>query len=258
MKLYTKTFPDQDYFDFYPLGDWHYGSRQVDEAFINRVVGEIKDNPSAVWCGMGDFIENAIIGSQSDMYTQTVPPAEQLDHICDILKPIQDKGTFLIAGNHEQRTMRQVGSLPEQYISVKLGVPYMGFSCMAMFYLPKCKTPYGFSCYFHHNYGGGYTPGGKVNRSDSLRKIVPNVDACFSGHFHTTARMPVTWFEPGRKMVNRKTGYNYITGSALRWDGSYAEEKAKPAATVEHIKVRFVGGHTGKKDSGEQVYSVIR
>lgn len=97
-----------------------------------------------------------------------------------------------------------------------------------------------------------------MNKADSLRKIVPTVDAIFTGHSHITSRIPYTWYEPGDKRTLKKTGYNYITGSALRWDGSYAEEKAKPAATVEHIKVRFVGSHDGRKDGREQIYSVIK
>ncbi|MFH0957943.1 MAG: metallophosphoesterase [Pseudomonadota bacterium] len=257
MKLYARNFQSKKFFDLVPLGDWHMGSRQCDESFIRRVVDEIKSNPDALWVGMGDFMENAIIGSKSDMYTQTMPPKEQMDYVCDILEPIKKKGLFLIAGNHEQRTMRQVGIVPEGYIGVKLGLPFMGFSCMAVFNLPACKTPYGFTCYFHHNYGGGFTSGGKINRAESLRKIVPTADAIFSGHFHITSRIPVSWFEAGRTEVNKKTGYDYITGSALSWNESYAEEKGKPASSVEHIRVRFVGGNDGKRDMRRQEYFVI-
>lgn len=256
MEFFSRHFP-KSYFDLYPLGDVHFGSAQCDIEFFKRVVGEVADNPDARWVGMGDFIENAIVGSKSDVYTQTMPPREQINYICDLLEPIKGKGLFLIAGNHEQRTMRVVGLCPEEHMAVKLNIPFMGFSCFASFIMSKCHTPTGFSCYFHHNYGGGYTSGGKVNRAEALRKITPTADAIFSGHFHTTSRMPVSWFDIGRGQVIRHTGFDYITGSCLTWNKSYAEEKGKPASSVEFIKVRFVGSSCGREDTRKQIYEVI-
>lgn len=256
MKFFSKDF-DAKAMTLYPLGDWHLGSRQCDIPFIERVIKEIADNPDAYWCGMGDLMENAIVGSKSDVYLQNIPPKEQMDLIVKMLDPIKDKGLFLIAGNHEQRTMRQVGIVPEQYISVCLKIPYLDYSCLAKFSLKKAHWPHDFTCYFHHNYGGGYTNGGKVNRADCLRKICPTADAAFSGHFHVTSRIPVTWFEAGVQSVIRRTGYDYVTGSALRWDSSYAEEKAKPASTVEFIKVTFAGSTSGNGDYRCQTYEII-
>lgn len=256
MRFFNKRFPAEG-FTLYPIGDLHYGSAQCDLSFVKRVVAEIKDNPNAYWVGMGDLIENAIVGSKSDVYTQTVQPRDQIAHIVELFRPVAEKGLFLIGGNHERRTTRQAGIVLEEHIAVQLGVPYKGFSCIAYFQTESSHTPHDFVCYFHHNYGGGYTPGGKVNRAESLRRIVPTADAIFSGHFHITSRIPVTWHEAGRKKALRKTGYDYITGSALTWNESYAEEKAKPAASVEFIKVTFIGGSSGKGDSRKQIYETI-
>jgi hypothetical protein len=256
MEFYSINIPAKQ-FTLYPLGDWHYGSRQCDIKFIQRVVDEVRDNPDARWIGLGDFIENAIVGSKSDVYLQTLPPKEQIEAICDILAPIKDKGLFLVGGNHEARTMRVVGQQPEMFISYKLNIPYAGYSCMAVVDLEEAKTPRSFSIYAHHNWGGGWTSGGKVTRAEKLSAIVPTVDATFSGHFHITSRTARTWFEPGYGQVIRKTGYDYIIGSALRWDQSYAEERAKPAATVEHIKVTFIGNNRGDAVNRQQIYEVI-
>lgn len=255
MQFYSKKFPTKQ-FDLYPLGDWHFGSRQCNEEFIKEVVNQIAENDNAYWCGMGDFMENAVVGSKSDVYTQLMPPKEQMEYIVKLLTPIKDKGLFLIAGNHESRTHRLVGLTPEEYISYQLGVPFKGYSCFAVFQL-KSKAPNSFSCYFHHNYGGGYTHGGKVNRADALRKITPTADAIFCGHFHITSRIPFTWYDVGRTRVLKHVGYNYVTGSALEWEGSYAEERGKPSATVEHIKVTFKGCTNGRRDNREQIYKII-
>jgi len=262
MEFFKKQFSGKS-FTLYLLGDWHYGSSQCNEEFIGKVINEVKNDRNGYWIGLGDLMENAIVGSKSDVYTQTAPPKDQMDYIVDILTPIKDKGLFLIAGNHEQRTMRVAGIIPETHIATRLGIRYAGFSCYAVFELPSCRTPYGFNCYFHHNYGGGYTAGGKINRADQLRLICPTADAIFSGHFHITSRIPVTWYEPARNKIIKKTGYDYIIGSALEYDGSYAEEKAKKPAVVEHINITFVGatysggGANRTYDNRKQIYEII-
>jgi len=258
LKFFNREFPSKQ-IRLYPLSDWHLGSPQCSLEFIKKVLGQIKHDKEAYWVGMGDLMENALIGSKSDVYTQEIPPREQMDVICDLLTPIADKGLFLIAGNHEQRTMRVAGIIPEQYFSARLKLPYMGFSCMANFSMEKARAhSRSFNCYFHHNYGGGYTPGGKINQAHALRRIAPTVDAIFSGHSHVTSRLPFTWYECGIRQVHKKTGYDYITGSALMWDESYAEERGKPASTVEHIVVTFIGSTSGHGDSRKQIYEVIQ
>lgn len=256
MRFFYRRFPKRE-FTLYPIGDWHYGSAQCNIKFIKQTIDEVKHNPNAYWIGMGDMMENAIVGSKSDVYTQINPPREQMQDIVKLLTPIKNKGLFLIAGNHEQRTMRQVGLIPEEHIAYQLGMPYKGFSCFALFQMSKCKAPGSFKIYAHHNYGGGYTMGGKVNRAEKLRLIAPTADAIFSGHFHITSRIPVTWYDTGRKKIIKHTGYDYITGSALEYAGSYAEEKAKPSAAVEFISVTFRAGISGSHDGREQIYKVI-
>ena len=255
MKFYHKKFKARE-ITLYPIGDWHFGSRQCNEEFIKQIIGEIKEDDDAYWVGMGDFMENAVVGSKSDVYTQVLPPKEQMEHIVELLTPIKGKGLFMIAGNHESRTHRMVGLTPEQYMGIQLDVPYGGFSCLAVLQM-ESKTPNSFTCFFHHGAGGGFTPGGKVNSAVALRKIVPTADATFSGHSHTTSRIPFTWYDAGKTRVLKHVGYNYIIGSALEWNESYAEEKAKPSATIEHIKVTFKGCTSGKKDNRKQIYEVI-
>ena len=241
----------------YPLGDWHLGSPQCDVPYIKEVVREIKANPQAKWFGHGDLIENALIGTPGDIYKQLRGPADQVKEAVAILKPIKDKCLFILDGNHELRTDKASGLSPTNTIASDLRARYVQYSCLFVLDLQKAKTPRSFSCYAHHNAGGGYTAGGKVNAASKLRLICPTVDATFSAHVHTSGRLPVTWFEAGYKRVIRKTGYDYIIGAALTWNKSYAEVKAKRPATVEHIKVTFVGSTSGRYDGRKQIYEVI-
>jgi DNA repair exonuclease SbcCD nuclease subunit len=207
---------------------------------------------------MGDFMENAIIGSKSDIYLQTTPPNKQVKEIVKLLSPIKDKCLFLIPGNHEQRSFRLVGLHPDAIIAAQLMVPYIEYSALAMLDLRKSRTPRSFLCYFHHSTGGGYTAGGKINAAAKLRLIVPTADATFSGHSHTTSRSPVTWYDASYKHLLKRTGYDYIIGSALGWKGSYAEERAKRPSTVEQIVVTFAGTTNGSGDNRRQTYEIIQ
>jgi len=255
MKFYSKKFKTNE-ITLYPLGDWHNGSEQFQRDFALQIIDEIKNNKNAYWVGMGDLTENALIGSKSDVYTQNVSPQNQITDVVKMLKSIREKGLFMIGGNHGARSHRVAGIHVDEYIANLLDLPYLGFSSIARLQL-EGKTPNNFTCYFHHNYGGGVTRGGKVNRSTKLRHIVPNVDATFSGHFHITSRIASTWFEAGNTQVIQRKGYDYIIGSALNWSGSYAEEKAFPPAVLEHIKVTFISNTCGRRDNRKQIYEVI-
>jgi hypothetical protein len=243
--------------NLYPIGDWHLGSRQSFPRFIKQVLDEIRDDPEARWVSMGDLLENAIIGSKSDVYLSTQNPEDQIEAVIKFLDPIKDKCLFTIPGNHSARTMRVAGIDPDKVIADRLGVPYARYSALASFFLAEAKTRA--VCYFHHSRGGGSTPGGKVNAASKLRLIVPSADAVFCGHSHTTNREPLTWFDAGRSGLIRRQGYNYIIGSALTWKESYAEEKGMRPAAVEQIMVRFeVKSHHDHAKYLKQTFNIIQ
>jgi hypothetical protein len=243
--------------NLYPLGDWHHGSRQAFPRFIKQEIAEIWNDPEARWCSMGDLIENAIVGSKSDVYLATSNPEKQIEDVVELLRPIKDKGLFMIPGNHSARTMRVAGIDPDKVIADLLGIPYARYSILASFGLAQAKARA--VCYFHHSRGGGSTPGGKVNAAAKLRRIVPSADAVFCGHSHTTNREPLTWFDAGNKGLIRRKGYNYIIGSALTWKESYAEEKGYMPAAVEQIMVRFeVKSHHDHAKYLKQTYHIIQ
>lgn len=251
----------------WPLGDWHWGSRQCLSRFVREIVAEIQKDPESRWVGMGDLMENALLESKGDVYMQEKTPEEQIDEIVELLEPIADKCLYMIPGNHEERTKRQVGIHPSKIIADMLStpehkIPFCSHSVLLTLNLTKvrvsgCKS---FLCYFHHNRGGGSTFGGKINRATKLRQIVPTADATFSAHMHITSRIPHTWYTAGRQHLQRRTGYDYIIGSSLFWTESYAEEKALPPSSVEQAVVTFVGGKRPSKmgdDTRKQLYTVI-
>lgn len=257
---------ENDYFNLYPLMDFHLGSPQCDEDLIHKVIAEIYDDPWARWCGVGDLIENALPTSLGDMYQQILPPEEQMIRIAKWLRPIREKGLFIINGNHEDRTYKRCGHHPESHISALIGVdeknnvpyvPFLGLTVYAAFML-DVKPPNTFKVFFHHNTGGGQTIGGKTNKALKLEYLCPSADAVVSGHTHITSRVSRQWFTTtGHKIIEKQT-VHYVGGSALRYEGSYAEQKALLPACRELIRVRFAARNNGHHDSRSQEYSVVR
>ena len=241
----------------YPLGDIHYGSPQCDVKFVEKLVEIIRKDSTGFWVGMGDMIENAMIGTLGDIYRQKFSPQEQCEYIVSLLKPIKDKGLFIVTGNHELRSARHAGLEPDRFVANLLGVPYAGPSCLSKLFLKHKSRVSSFDCFVHHGAGGGRTQGGKVNASARLRDIVPTADLTLSGHSHTTGRIPVMWREAGLKKIINRMGYNYITGSALSYDCSYAEEKALPPAINEFISITLHGRTRGDVDDKWQEYKII-
>lgn len=249
-------------FRLYPFGDIHWGSPNCNQSFVRQVVAEIEADPQAKVVLMGDLAENAVLGSKSDVYMQVIHPQKQVEEICELLDPIKKKILFAVDGNHEYRTFKLTGIDLTQVIAHNLGIPAMGYSCLARFILDS-RTPRSFMCYFHHSYGGGATPGGKVNRAKKLRDIVPQADAIFSGHTHITSRIPSVWYDltmpgnTGNGQIVERVGYDYIIGSALSYSGSYAEAHAMPPACCEMMSVEFFGATTGKRDNRKQIMRII-
>lgn len=244
--------------NLYPIGDWHIGSRQSFPRFIRELVNRIADDPEARWISMADLIENAIVGSKSDVYLAESNPEKQVEEVVALLEPIRDKCLFMIPGNHSARTMRIAGIDPDKVIADQLKIPFHRYSVLASLLFRKIGPPNRVICYFHHGRGGGSTPGGKINATARLRLIAPNADAVFAGHTHITSREPITFFDAGYKGLLRRNVYNYTIGSALTYKESYAEEKGYRPATVEQIMVRFERHKKNEYKHFRQIYHIIQ
>ena len=265
MKPFYVKIPN-DYVNIYPFGDIHKGSPQCDEDLLKRYVEEIYEDKYAKWFGLGDLVENALPTSLGDMYQQIEPPEVQMQHMAKLLDPIKDKGLFMIMGNHEDRTYKRCGVHPESLISALLGVnpktgepyvPFLGLTVYAVIAL-DVKPPNQFKIFVHHNTGGGATIGGKTNKAVKLEALCPSADAIFSGHTHITSRVSRQWFDTTGKNIIEKNTMHYVCGSTLKYEGSYAEQKALLPACRELIKVRFSARNNGHMDSTKQEYFVIR
>jgi hypothetical protein len=102
----------------YPLGDIHLGTKHCTESDIQKTITEIKDNPQAIWIGMGDYGE-FITPNDKRWDSKSIADwlkdeqdniAEvQTEHLQKLLEPIANKCIGLIEGNHEDAIRRFLG-----------------------------------------------------------------------------------------------------------------------------------------------------
>lgn len=93
--------------------DLHYGSRNFDKKRWEKIVRGIQQ-PNHYAIFLGDLMENATVGSKSDVLYQTCPPLEQRDWVVDQFLRIGTDKIVAVSdgGNHERRSAKDVGAFP--------------------------------------------------------------------------------------------------------------------------------------------------
>lgn len=239
----------------YPLVCWHVGAAQSDTKFILNTIERIKDDPTARWVYMGDGGECATKFSKGDVYTQTLNPQEQLNELHDLLRPIREKGLFMIRGNHGHRTQKESGLEFDESLALALQLPYLGVA--ALWQMVLGETP--FDIYTHHGSDSGVGIASKINAAKKAEAIVGPVDAIFTAHSHIAMDLPPKYSavidsharSAGGDPIKYVATHEYIAGSAYDSRSGYAEEKMYPAIIASHISVKF-GVHKGHRGIREK------
>lgn len=93
--------------------DIHKGSAQHDRQKWDRFKRFVMCKPNRYVIWVGDYCENAITGSKSDIYTQTAPPWQQKEWLTEQFIELADRTICIVPGNHESnRITRTCGLYP--------------------------------------------------------------------------------------------------------------------------------------------------
>lgn len=260
------------------LFDCHIGASATDESALNRDIKYILNTPDCYTFIGGDMVD-AILRTDIKRFMAGVSNSEIQDALDDALniytrqavekfKPLADAGKILfgIAGNHETSIQKHHQYNIAREILSRLGVPYLGYSCLFRLTLKKKAhgSKHNYIIYAHHGFGSGRKSGSSINNLMALQESF-EADAYFLGHDHKSlsAKSPrfsispsgtprlvskdivfvrggsylKTYLDKGRITYSEQAGYPPVrTGGALlelRIMKSDGRERALEATVVE-------------------------
>ena len=179
-----------DVFKVHPIGDIHLGTKHCAEDKIKARVQQIKDDPLALWVGMGDYGE-FIAGKNDPRFDIKVIPDwvektrvkdSQVEYIVKLFEPIKNKCIGLLEGNHEDAYRKHNDGDPQVDICHQLGVPSLGYSAfIRLIFRRGGVVGRSFLGVVSHGSGCAITRGAKVTR---LERFMDNFNARWYAHGH--------------------------------------------------------------------------
>jgi calcineurin-like phosphoesterase family protein len=214
------TVPDHfDTIELAPLYDVHIGSKEHDEALLERHLRWIAETPNVFTWNGGDAFENKT-PKQADMGYDAINPEEQLLEVTRKFAVVQHKMLFSIPGNHEDRTFKQSGMSASKRLAENLKVPY--FNDYAILTIKWRGNSFRGLC--HHGAGGAQTAGAQRNSARKELVWMRGMDFLWTGHLHQPMTDNVRVVD-----VDQKTGRTFekdvlviISPSYLKYFGGYA------------------------------------
>lgn len=221
------------------LADFHLGSPSCDEELVKQLIAENVANHYYTFL-LGDLLDVGIVGSKSDVYTQTGTVGYWLNKAVELLQPLADAGLILgmVSGNHENRLIKSAGLDVTEQIAKRLGVDdrYDPIAILAFIQVGhqgtagrrgsnnNYKWPFTFACHCTHGNGNGTTPGGRANALVRARQKV-DADIFLQGHAHHSDIQLGSCLRVNRSQLSVKQVEQVFVccGSCLEYDGSYGE-----------------------------------
>jgi len=238
-----------------PLGDVHAGSAEADYAKFEGYLEWARREKAYIFL-MGDLFDTVTMNSPTSPWEMKMNLRDTKHYLYDKLLPVKDLILGGIIGNHEMRLVRYANCDLMEELCERLEVPYCKFSAVLRLSIGSLKQKKGdrewrssrlhYVIYAHHTTGGGATPGGKLNRVYKLSDIFEGADVLIGAHNHMEAGAPVDKFRlhvnaAGKCTLSADKTFLVDSGSFLRWDGSYAEEKQLPPSHCGCPRIRLDG-----------------
>jgi len=239
MRLNCVDVKVKDHLALWALGDIHFGSRECDVNKFEKYLGWAKENKDVRILLMGDLINSgtrASIGAGT--YDDEYNPQEQYEIMLDYLKPIKKKIIGAHIGNHETR-IRDLSSFDvTKMMCRELKVPYLGYSALTKLRVNKNN----YIVYSTHGNTGASTVSGKLNKCMKQQEIA-DADIYLYGHTHGLTNDLQTVYKANikNKVLEEKERHFVLTGSFVKWDGSYGEMKNYPLLKTGAPKIDLSG-----------------
>lgn len=216
--LIQSKFEELDYLNIYPLGDVHIGSKECDMELLKKWVEMVKNDPNGAVVIIGDMLNNGLKNSKSNVYEEVLTPMQQKEVCYELLNPIADKILAGCSGNHEYRTVKEVGTNPlyDVFCRMRIEDRYRENVCFLKLTVGKAgRNP--------NTYGVVLTHGKSKNKDLDWTYSVDGADVFISGHTHLGTHQPCGKIRMDLTHNKVKTvGYQNIVVLPFQSYGGYA------------------------------------
>lgn len=224
----------------YPLGDLHVGAGSFQRARFEQWMSYLLNREETSMLNTGDNFNAAILGSVSDVYSETMTVRDARRFLQGAFKPLAEAGRIdaLGKGNHENRIYKATGDEPGEIIAENLGVNYWNTAAVLRYLVGDIE----YVGFVRHGSGGGSTIGAKANRLQKQRNTFPDADFYVSGHTHTQLTFPedVLRLNAERSALERQKQCFISSGSFLGME-AYAVENGMAPTHVGAPRIRLDG-----------------
>lgn len=192
-EMLIREFPKNDDLKIYPVGDLHIGAPEFNVREWDAFKKQLMSEPNSYITIGGDMMNNGLKSSVTNVYEETMRPADQKKWVARELEPIRDKILCVIPGNHENRSGKDADDSPLYDVCAKLDIEDLFRPNMAIVKLrigdkDGCgsRNPT-YTLAVHHGTGGGIYTGATVNRNERFSYYFDGVDIMIVGHAHKGA-----------------------------------------------------------------------
>lgn len=198
-------FPEREDITIIPIADVHLGARECMEQEFIKFIDKIKDDPNTYLVLGGDLINNATRSSVTNIFEETMRPADQKKEMSKILAPVAHKILAAVSGNHERRSGKDADDDPTYDILCKIDREDVYRENMAF-----VKFQFGdpakngennptYTIVVTHGAGGGALTSGAVLKGERFGYAIDGMDALIMGHTHK----PFTT-QPGKIVIDKQ------------------------------------------------------
>ena len=229
-QLIKDEFIELEHLNIYPLGDVHIGSKEFDLDLFLKWREIIEKDPNGFVMIIGDMMNMGLRNSKSNVYEEELSPMKQKELCYELLLPIKDKIIAGCSGNHEYRTVKEVGTNPlyDVFCRLRIEERYRENACFIKLNVGKCgKNP--------NTYGLVLTHGSTKNKDEKWTYSVDGCDCFISGHTHLGTHQPCGKIKMDLTHEKVKTvGYQHIVVLPFQRYGGYA------------VRGKYIPNHLGQ------------
>ena len=225
------TDPAYSGIEIYPIHDLHRGNPYFNEKKWESVKEEILSRPNCFCVFVGDAMENALPGTNGDVFEQVYTPFEQKEWIAQQFTDLSDRIIAIVDGNHERNRVQKFTSLHPLYDCAAIAriedryrehFAFIDVGVGTRKRDPNAQTHY--VIFAIHR--------AKETKQTSSIDWTEGVDCLVSGHDHRPFDIPRSKlvYDTKLKKVFQRSFEHIDCGSYLGWGGYSADKGYRPQA----------------------------